>query len=88
MDALVSHSAWNAGRGLTYPQLLSRPHIWQVQNHYIHLSTLIEAERESDLFWDELGSEDVDINWSFLALMFGVLMVIILSVKDRCRADR
>jgi hypothetical protein len=33
------------------------------------------AEAESDLFWDELGSEDVEVNWSFLALLFGVLMV-------------
>jgi hypothetical protein len=49
---------------------------------------LIEAERESDLFWEELGSEDVDINWSFLALMFGVLMVIYLLVEGRCRTDR
>ncbi|WWD18253.1 hypothetical protein CI109_102703 [Kwoniella shandongensis] len=29
---------------------------------------------ESELFWSELGSDDVEVNWSFLALLFGVLM--------------
>lgn len=35
---------------------------------------LTRQERETDLFWAALGSDDVEINWSFLALLFGVLM--------------
>lgn len=31
-------------------------------------------QREADLVWAELGSDDVEINWSFMALLFGVLM--------------
>ncbi|KAL7419985.1 hypothetical protein Q5752_004948 [Cryptotrichosporon argae] len=31
-------------------------------------------QAESDLFWSELGADDVEVNWSFLALLFGVLM--------------
>ncbi|KIR28607.1 hypothetical protein I309_02533, partial [Cryptococcus deuterogattii LA55] len=31
-------------------------------------------QREADLVWAELASDDVEINWSFMALLFGVLM--------------
>lgn len=33
------------------------------------------AVAETDLFWSELGSQDVEINWAFLSLLFGVLLV-------------
>ncbi|ADV23044.1 hypothetical protein I305_03729 [Cryptococcus gattii E566] len=31
-------------------------------------------QREADLVWAELASDDIEINWSFMALLFGVLM--------------
>lgn len=39
-------------------------------------------EREADLVWAELASDDVEINWSFMALLFGVLMVSSFSFID------
>lgn len=39
-------------------------------------------EREADLVWAELSSDDVEINWSFMALLFGVLMVSSFSFID------
>lgn len=39
-------------------------------------------EREADLVWAELASDDIEINWSFMALLFGVLMVSSFSSID------
>lgn len=39
-------------------------------------------EREADLVWAELASDDIEINWSFMALLFGVLMVSSFSFID------
>ncbi|KAK8865570.1 hypothetical protein IAR55_000714 [Kwoniella newhampshirensis] len=49
---------------------------WDVENvswlHCCYHSPTFLSE--SELFWSELGADDVEVNWSFLALMFGVLM--------------